>query len=129
MSEPVRGPAAVTWLPLDESAEYLSEERCHILELSNREDDPAVSIARARVAPGVTTRPHSLDGTEERYLVLSGEGRAVIGDEPPRVLTAGDLVLIPPDVSQQIENTGDEDLVFLCICTPRFRWENYQALD
>jgi mannose-6-phosphate isomerase-like protein (cupin superfamily) len=119
----------VTWLPLDESAEYLSEERCHILELSNSADDPAVSIARARVAPGVTTRPHSLDGTEERYLVMSGEGRARIGDEPPQLLATGDAVLIPPGVSQQIENTGDEDLVFLCICTPRFRWQNYRALD
>ena len=129
MKEPAKGLERVTWLPLDESAEYLSEERCHILELCNRDDDPAVSIARARVEPGVTTRPHSLDGTEERYLVLSGEGRASIGDEPPRLLAAGDTVLIPPGVSQQIENTGGEDLVFLCICTPRFRWENYRALD
>jgi len=119
----------VTYLPFDESAEYLSEERCHILELSNRADDSAVSIARARVAPGVATRPHSLDGIEERYLVTSGQGLATIGDEPPRLLTAGDAVLIPPGVSQQIENTGRDDLVFLCICTPRFRWENYRALD
>lgn len=119
----------VAYLPVDESREYLSEERCHILELSNRDDDPAVSIARARVTPGVATRPHSLTGTEERYLVLSGEGRATIGDMPPRLLKAGDMVLIPPEVSQQIENTGGEDLVFLCICTPRFRWENYRALD
>lgn len=119
----------VVYLPLDESAEYLSEERCFILELSNRPDDPAVSIARARVAAGVTTRPHSLDGTAERYLILSGEGRATIGEEQPRLLTAGDVLLIPPGVSQQIENTGREDLVFLCICTPRFRWENYRALD
>jgi mannose-6-phosphate isomerase-like protein (cupin superfamily) len=119
----------VTYLPVDESAEYLSEERCHILELSNREDDPAVSIARARVAPGVSTRPHSLDGTEERYLVLAGQGLATIGDEPPRVLAPGDMALIPPGVSQQIENTGRGDLLFLCICTPRFRWENYRALD
>jgi mannose-6-phosphate isomerase-like protein (cupin superfamily) len=119
----------VTYLPVDESAEYLSEERCHILELSNREDDPAVSIARARVAPGVSTRPHSLDGTDERYLILAGQGLATIGEEPPRLLTPGDVVLIPPGMSQQIENTGGEDLVFLCICTPRFRWENYRALD
>ena len=119
----------VTYLPVDESAEYFSEEQCHILELSNRGDDPAVSVACARVTPGVATRPHSLKGTEERYLVLSGEGRATIGDRPPRLLKSGDMVLIPPEVSQQIENTGGEDLVFLCICTPRFRWENYRALD
>jgi len=119
----------VTYLPVDESAEYLSEERCHILELSNGEEDPAVSIARARVEPGVSTRPHSLNGTDERYLILAGQGLATIGAEPPRLLRPGDVVLIPPGTSQQIENTGSEDLVFLCICSPRFRWQNYRALD
>jgi len=35
--------------------EYYTRERCHILELSNVADDPAVSIARARVEAGITT--------------------------------------------------------------------------
>ena len=38
------------------AAEVLTDERCHILELSNSPDDPEMSIARARVEPGVTTR-------------------------------------------------------------------------
>ena len=28
--------------------------------------------------------------------------------------------MIPAGTAQQITNTGPEDLVFLCVCTPRF---------
>ena len=59
----------------DESAEYWTDERCFILELSNDGEDAEVSIA------------------------------------------------------QSIANTGDDDLVFLCICTPRFQWPNYESLE
>src|SRR5919198_601507 len=65
---------------VDAAAEYYTDERCDILELSNSVDDPAVSIARARVAPGVTTRWHRLAGTTERYVIVEGRGRAEVGD-------------------------------------------------
>ena len=45
---------------------------------------------------------------------------------PPQEVQAGDVVLIPPSVRQRIANTGAGDLVFLAICTPRFRPENYE---
>lgn len=35
-------------------AEFYTPELCYINELSNRSDDPEVSIARARVQAGVT---------------------------------------------------------------------------
>ena len=57
------------------SQEYWFEEGCHITEWLNSPDDPGLSVARARVAPGVTTRLHRLVGVAERYVVLSGEGR------------------------------------------------------
>ena len=58
----------------NESDEFETAERCSILEVSNDSDDPHVSIARARVSPGVTTEWHKLTATAERYLILSGEG-------------------------------------------------------
>jgi mannose-6-phosphate isomerase-like protein (cupin superfamily) len=109
-------------------AEYYTEERCHILELSNVADDPAVSIARARVAPGVTTVRHRVANTTERYVVLSGTGRIAVDGLEPQEVSAGNVVVIPPGVPQAISNTGKEDLLFLCICTPRFEWENYESL-
>jgi hypothetical protein len=55
---------------IPESREYYFDEGCHILEMSNSPDDPEVSIARARVEPGVTTRLHRLTKTTERYIFL-----------------------------------------------------------
>ena len=114
---------------LDPAAEFYTAERCHIIELSNLPADPDCSIARARIEPGVTTRWHRLDGVAERYVVLEVRGRAEIGDLPPRDVGPGDVVLIPPACRQRIANPGKTDLVFLAICTPRFRPERYEDLD
>jgi mannose-6-phosphate isomerase-like protein (cupin superfamily) len=113
----------------DSGDEYFIDEGCHILELSNTPHDPAVSIARARVGPGVTTRLHRLTGTGERYVILSGRGRVDIDGQPPAVVRPGDVVLIPPGSPQRIRNTGNEDLVFLAICSPRFTAAVYEDLE
>ncbi len=116
-------------LAVDESRERLTEEQCAILELSNTADDEAVSIARARVAPGVSTRWHRLEGIAERYVILEGNGVVEVSDLPAQIVYAGDVVIIPPGERQRIRNNGTTDLVFLAICTPRFRWEAYEDID
>jgi len=108
--------------------EYFTPEQCYILEISNSPDDEAASIARARVTPGVTTRWHRVRDTAERYVILQGRGRVEVGDLAPQEVGPGDAVLIPPSVRQRIANTGKDDLVFLAICTPRFRQEAYEEL-
>jgi mannose-6-phosphate isomerase-like protein (cupin superfamily) len=40
----------------------------------------------------------------------------------------GDVVVIPAGVAQSIANTSARDLVFYCICTPRFTPACYEAL-
>ena len=112
-----------------EGRECPTEERCSIVELSNGGHDEAASIARARVEPGVTTRWHLLAGTVERYVVLEGEGLVEVGDLAPQRVHPGDVVVIPPMCRQRIANTGPRDLVFLAICTPRFRQENYRDAE
>ncbi|MCP4411519.1 MAG: cupin domain-containing protein [Gammaproteobacteria bacterium] len=104
---------------------YFSSEGCFITELSNTSDDPELSIAKARVEQGVTTRWHKLKGTTERYYILSGEGIAEVGESCPQVVMTGDVVIIPPGIKQRVTNTGSVDLAFLAICTPRFLHENY----
>lgn len=113
----------------DAATEYFTPELCRINELANTADDPDASIARARVAPGVTTRWHRLAGTAERYVVLEGRGRVEIGDVRPQEVGPGDVVLIPPLCRQRISNVGTADLVFLAVCTPRFRPEVYEDLE
>ena len=39
------------------------------------------------------------------------------------------FVRIPAGVRQRIRNTGPTDLVFLCICTPRFEQSAYRELE
>ncbi len=109
--------------------EYFFTENCFITELSNSEEDPDVSIARARVEPGVTTRWHHLINTVERYYILEGSGLVEIGDEKPQPVGPGDVVLIPPLYRQRIRNIGNQDLIFLAICSPRFTLEVYEDLD
>lgn len=106
--------------------EYYFQEGCYITEWSNSSDDPDVSVAKARVRPGETTRWHRLLETTERYVLLSGQGLVEVGDMPPTPVSVGDVVVVAPMVRQRITNTGEEDLVFLAICSPRFLPENYQ---
>jgi mannose-6-phosphate isomerase-like protein (cupin superfamily) len=109
--------------------EFPTSERCHIAEWSNSGDDPALSIAHARVPPGVTTRWHRVIDTVERYVVLAGQGRVEAGDLPATDVGPGDVVVIPANCPQRIANTGAVDLLFLAVCTPRFRPEAYEDLD
>ncbi len=110
-------------------SEFYIQEGCYITELSNSEDDPNLSVARARVLPGVTTRWHRLHATSERYVILSGTGVVEIGELPPQDVRPGDVVLIQSRSRQRISNTGDEDLIFLAICTPRFLSDAYEDLS
>lgn len=112
-----------------EADERYFREGCFIAELSNSESDPECSVARARVEPGVTTRWHELDGIAERYVILEGAGRVELGDLPPTDVGPGDVVLIPRGCPQRITNTGGSDLLFLAICTPRFRTEAYRGVE
>ena len=108
--------------------EFYTSEKCYITELSNTPDDPDVSIVRARVESGVTTRWHRLKGTYERYFIISGRGLVEIGEQPPQELSIGDIVLIPPMCRQRITNIGSDDLVFLAICSPRFLQDVYEDI-
>lgn len=113
----------------DPELEYDFIEGCSILESWNNPADAQASIARARVAPGMTTRWHALTGVTERYLILSGRGEVEVGEGTPERVQAGDIVVIPPGVRQRIRNIGTEDLLFYAICTPRFTPDCYAALD
>lgn len=108
--------------------EYWFREGCHITEWVNDADAPDLSIARARVEPRATTRWHTLSGITERYVILAGRGRTEVGESRIDV-RPGDVVVIEPGEPQRITNTGESELVFLAICTPRFRPEAYRDIE
>ncbi len=83
------------------------------------------SLAHAIVRPGAQSVRHRLQ-TDEVYYILSGHGRMHIDDESAAV-EPGDAIEIPPRSLQWIENTGESDLVFLCIVDPAWRAEDGEA--
>ncbi|MEA3332032.1 MAG: cupin domain-containing protein [Pseudomonadota bacterium] len=111
------------------TAEFYTSEKCYITELSNTPDDLDVSIAQARVEPGVTTCWHRLIGIVERYYIIKGKGLMEVGDLPPQEVEVGDVVVIPAMCRQRIKNIGQDDLVFLAICTPRFTGDAYENVE
>lgn len=105
---------------------WFAEEGVWITEWWNCSGDAQLSVARARVPAGGSTRPHRLAGTVERYVVLSGSGTAQVEDAE-LTLAPGAVICIPPGGRQSVRAATDADLVFLAICTPRFRPACYHA--
>ena len=109
--------------------EFETEERCYIAEIANDSGDELVSISRARVKPDVITAWHKLKGVTERYIIVAGQGRMEINDLDPIDVYEGDVVRIPAETPQRIKNTGECDLIFYAICSPRFQMSCYHGLE
>lgn len=108
--------------------EYFFKEGCYIEEWQNHQSEPELSIAKVRVLAGQTTKLHTLINTTERYVVLSGQAIVTVGDRSWPVKETS-VVTIAAGEPQKIANTGDQDLVFLALCTPRFEDQNYRQLE
>ena len=107
--------------------EVFTRENCHITELLNDDLIPNLSLATARVEPNITTELHVLD-VDEAYYILKGQGNMQIDGQSTGMVGVGNVVFISKGRSQQISNTGSSDLVFLCICSPRFEQEKYHGI-
>lgn len=93
-----------------------------IAEVINPSNDPTtegVSLARAVLPPGASSKPHYLDIVEIHY-VLKGRGVLHAGDWDVK-LEPEVCVYIPPGTVQWTTNTGEEPLVFLCVCHPGWK--------
>ena len=106
------------------SPEIFIAEGCFIVEVWNTEEDPDLSVARARVVAHTETLWHYLD-VDERYFISEGTGVMEIEGESPVVVTPGDVIAIPAGVAQRIRNETDHELIFYCLCTPRFKPGTY----
>jgi mannose-6-phosphate isomerase-like protein (cupin superfamily) len=77
------------------------------------------SLAWAKVAPHKKTLRHTLTSSEV-YCILRGTGIMHINNEEKRVQET-DMIYIPPNAVQYIENPGETDLEFLCIVDPAWQ--------
>ncbi|RAQ95893.1 cupin domain-containing protein [Thermogemmatispora tikiterensis] len=63
---------------------------------------------------------------EEVYVLLSGTGRMMVGDEQA-ILSGVVAVYIPPNMTHQLTNVGDQSLHLLFIYAPPGIMEHWQA--
>ena len=116
------------YIPAGGEGEFWTGERCYITELLNDDKSPDVSLAIARIEPGVRTQLHSLTGIEEVYIVRAGRGVIEI-DGVEQEVAAGDRAIVPASAAQRVTNTGADDLCCYCLCRPRFRPDCYVDLE
>jgi len=114
---------------LKDCKEITAGDRTRLRELLHPDRDAAeisYSLAVAWLNPGERSEAHRLK-TAEVYYVVRGSGVMHVGEEATEVM-AGDAVYIPPDSVQWLENTGTEEIEFLCIVDPAWRPEDEQIL-
>jgi len=85
------------------------------------------SMAYAKVKPGQRTLLHSLDRSEV-YHIIRGKGVMQIHGEKKEV-KVGDTIYIPPNAHQRIQNTGKEELIFICIVEPAWEKKGEKVLE
>jgi mannose-6-phosphate isomerase-like protein (cupin superfamily) len=85
------------------------------------------SVAHAIIPPGESTLPHMLLKSTELYYILQGSGEMHIDKETAPV-SPGRIILIPPRARQWIQNTGRDNLVFLCIVSPKWQAADEQLV-
>jgi len=103
-------------------------ERCYIRELINHKTIPDFSLAQTRVKAGVVTELHKLQ-VKEWYVIMEGKGLVEVDGGSKTEIGPGDTVEIPAGISQRITNTGETDLLFQCVCLPRFTPDCYESLE
>jgi mannose-6-phosphate isomerase-like protein (cupin superfamily) len=102
---------------------------CELLhpEKENKDLKINFSIAHAILKTGESSLPHKLKTSVEIYYILQGKGIMYIDDEAEEV-HSGQIIYIPENSKQYIENIGNEELKFLCIVNPMWKEEDEELV-
>ena len=85
------------------------------------------SISHSELKPGKKSKLHKMESSEV-YYILQGEGILQIDDDIVKV-SKDQSIYIPPHSKQRIENTGKDELKFLCIVDPAWKQEDETVLE
>ena len=118
----------LSYVPAEEAAvpcDKKTDERGSFTELLRTEDMGQVSVNVCR--PGYTKGNHWHHTKTERFIVVSGSGvirqRRIGDDKVTEIPVGGDGILsvdMLPGYTHSIENTGENDLVFIIWANERF---------
>ncbi len=103
----------------------LIHEFFHPLDEASRQipRDIPFSIALATVKPGQRTLKHLHETSTEFYYITQGTGTIQL-DSKKQPVEENTLIYIPAKTKHTVTNTGKEDLLILCICTPPYTHED-----
>lgn len=85
------------------------------------------SISHSELKSGKKSKLHQLKSSEI-YYILHGEGK-LHADEDVLEISKDQVIYIPPQSKQYIENTGKDLLKFLCIVDPAWKQEDEIILE
>ena len=85
------------------------------------------SLAQFTLEPGKKSKLHKIRSSEI-YYILEGNGRLNI-DENTYTMEKNDSAYVPPNSKQFIENSGKNNLKFLCIVEPAWKANDETLLE
>ena len=113
-----------------ERPEFVAGDHTRLREVLHPAKHPlklGYSLAHGSLGPGQRSKWHVL-ASSEVYYFIAGQGRFMIDDEVATV-EAGTTVYVPPGGRQSLENTGTEDIEFLCLVDPAWKAEQERILE
>ncbi len=85
------------------------------------------SLSHSSLEAGKKSKLHKIKSSEIFY-ILEGEGNLQIDNEVFKI-SKDEAIYIPPHSQQRIENTGKNDLKFLCMVDPAWKIEDEKLLE
>lgn len=110
--------------------EFLAGDHTRLREVLHPAKHPlklGYSLAHGTLAPGQCSKWHVLESSEVYYFI-AGNGRFMIDDQVTSV-EAGTTLYVPPGGKQSLENTGSQDIEFLCVVDPAWKVEDERILE
>lgn len=92
----------------------------HLLLTQGQFGSRHLSVTWVECQPNSQQAMHTHSAQEQVYVIMSGRGQMLVGDEECEV-GAGALVFVPPATPHAIRNTGAELLVYVSATAPPFK--------
>jgi len=102
----------------------ISPDGCKIVELERNEQ---YSLAYGELGVGEKSKEHKME-MQELYYFIQGKGKITI-NKREKEIKEGDVIKIPKNAIQKLENIGKETLKFLMIVNPPYDPEKEQVLE
>jgi len=96
----------------------LNDEHAFQRLLDDKTQSFGMKAGRVYLNPGDSCGQHSTNDREELLVFLAGSGKAIIEASDTFEVGLGKVAYIPPRTLHNVENTGDEPLIYVYCVAP-----------